>query len=240
MALATTQAAQLKNFLDELLTHVPEDKRDSVRATYSKAQDTVTTIDTAIQQVNQTAAQQRQWWESNKDAVDERNRLRGENEQLKSTKPNDQQVDVNAIQKAIDASRNEVMDTGLGLATTLTDLGLQHYKEFGEALNTRELAQKAIEARKPLDQFYAESMAPRRQERQTAEQTKAVQDAEERGRQAGMQEGMKAAGKALPYPTANAPVTTLAGLRKPADGASPYSLEAAVATAMSVANEQNK
>jgi hypothetical protein len=201
MAVPTGQpTAQLKSFLDELMGYIPADKQEAARATFSKAHDTVGTLDQAIGRVNQTAADQRTWWDRNKDAVVERDQLRVQLGQQQpnpnpNPKPQEAPVDMNVIEKAIIDSRNQVMDAGLGLATTLTDLGLQHYKEFGEALNTRELAQKAIEAKLPLDQFYAQSVSQRRTERQQAEHKAQVDAAREEGRKAGMQDGLAAAGR---------------------------------------------
>lgn len=232
-------ALQLNTFLDRILEHVPEDKKAAVRAEYSRAQDHVsqveTELDAARAKVTQVATEQTAWWEANKDAVRERDQLR----QKVAATPATSGVDQTELDKRLAATRDEVLGTGLGLVTAMTNLGLQHMKEFGEVLDTTKLAKDAIAAGKDLASFYTESVAPRRQEIAAAAREKELADARADERAKTTQELLSKAGQAIPYPVGNSAPTTLAGLRKPAEGqANPFGLEAAVATATQVAARQ--
>lgn len=226
-------------FLDRLFEHVPEEQRAAARPAYSALQDRLNAVD-------QTYQQQSAWWEANKDAVQERDRLAQEIAQLRGQQQQQPQgsgaaggqvVDQNAITAAIQEASARTLETGLGLVTTITNLAVGHMKEFGEPIDAQKLAQDAIAARMPIDQFYAQLVAPKRAERQTAELNARIEAAKAEGVQAGRQEVLSRMGKDMPYPSPSGQpaVTTLTGLRKPVDGApNQFSLEAAVATANEV------
>lgn len=225
-------AGKLNTFVDEMLKHVPEENKAAVRALYSQASDEVTTIEAAAARVNTTAAEQARWWAANKDAVAERNRL----QQEATNRPANTGLDEATITQRLQDMRNETLETGLGLVTTLTNIGIRHIHEFGEAIDTADLARKAIEAKQPLDVYYANSVAERRQTRDAAARAKELADATEAGHKAGVAETLaRTPGGALPYPVGEGAPTTLMGLRKqPTGQATPFSLDAAVATANAV------
>jgi hypothetical protein len=126
------------------------------------------------------------------------------------------------------------------MVTELPDIALGHYREFNEQLNTRDLAQNAIAAGKTAKTYYDDLVRERREKK--ANEDRAAADAKllEQGRVEGRKEILERAGQGgPPYPVGSTAPTTLTGLRKPAEGqASPFSLDAAVATANAVAAKQ--
>lgn len=232
---------KLNTFVDRLLQHVPEAQRAAARSVYSQLQDRVTEIQNIETQVREVATRQKAWWEENSSAVEERNRLR--QELADKTRQPQSAVDPEDLDRRIKAAQTETLETGLGLITTLADISTAHLHEFGETLNTRELAQKAIQAGLPVTDYYSQTVAQRRQERADKQLNDRIEAARKEGLESGRKEVLdQLPGKGLPFPSPSgvAPVTTLAGLKKPADGsANPYSLEAAVATAVDVANRHN-
>lgn len=234
-------AGQLNSFLDRLMQHVPADKRQEAQSTYSQLSDQLRTLEANEAAVRATAQKQNEWWSQHKDTVTENAQLKAE---LETARKGGGGMDANAIEQAIAASTAQALETGLGIATTLADLATGHLHEFGETLNTRQLAQAAIAAKLPVDQYYQQQVAERRQARQQADLEARLKAARDEGAAAGRQEVLNSLpGKQMPFPgpsQANGP-TTLAGLRKPADGQpNPFSLEAAVATATAVAAAENQ
>lgn len=224
------QLNTFKSFIDKVLEHVPEDKKESVRAEYSRAQDEATNLETARANVIRTAEAQTGWWDANKGAIEELKKLK----EGGNPNPITDAVDKNALSTGLQGLEDKVMSTGLALMTTMTQLGLDHMAEFpGEKLDVTRLANEAMKAGKPLVDYYNEQVAPKRTARQEAEIAKKVADATEAGRLAGVAETLKKVpGQGMPYPVGSSAPTTLAGLTKPAAGtADPYSLDAAVATA---------
>ena len=154
-------------------------------------------------------------------------------------------MDPNEITAAIQAAQNSTLETGLGLVTVITGIGINHLKEFGEVLDVQKLAEDALAARQPIDQFYNRQVAGRRTERQNAEIEAKIAAARNEGMESGRKEIVDRLGGSLPFPSVSGQVAaprTLDGLRKPADAAAanPFSLEAAVATANAVLAGQNK
>lgn len=231
-------AEAIKSFVDRLFQHVPAEKQAEARSTYSALSDRVTRLEANEQAVQNTATQQRQWWEANKDAVAERDRLAQQIQQQQATPAG---MTTNQIEEAINKVRSETLEMGLGLVTTISTVASAHMAEFGEPLNATELAQKAIAAGKTIDQYYADMVAPRRTERAQQEMQKQIDAARNEGINQGRKEVMDSTGRALPYPVGQAPITTLSGLRKPADGSgNQFSVEAAAATAMAEMQKQNQ
>lgn len=223
------QLNTFKSFIDKVLEHVPEDKKESVRAEYSRAQDEATSLEEARANVIRTAEAQTVWWGQHKGTVEELKKLKeaGGNQITDA-------VDKDTLGKGLQGLEDKVMSTGLALMTTMTQLGLDHMSEFpGEKLDVTKLANEAMKAGKPLVEYYNEQVAPKRTARQEAEIAKKVADATEAGRKLGVEETLKKVpGQGMPYPVGTSSPTTLAGLKKPAEGQSdPYSLDAAVATA---------
>lgn len=231
--MAPRATEQLKTYLDRILEQVPADKRDAVRADYSRAQDLATAVDT-------TATRQAEWWEGNKDAVAERDRLRAAATTPTSTISG---LDATEVDNRIAKASQQNIETGLGLITIATTIAAQHLNEFKEPLDMTKLTQEAIAAKMPLDQYYHGFVAPRRVERQNAQIAADKEVARKEGIEAGRKEVMDSLGQTMPYPMPNqgiAAPTTLSGLRKPANGeARPDPVDAAVRTAVEVMNRQN-
>lgn len=224
------QLKTAKSFLDRVLEKVPEAEREGLRADYSRAQDEIdgvqSELDTAMGKVRATATAQNQWWEGNKDAVHERDTLK---KQLEGAPKGG--MEVGEIEKRLTAQKDEVLSMGLGLITTASTISARHLKEFDEPLDMQKLADEAVKANMTLQGYYDQHVGPRRQERTEAANKLAIANAREEGKREGLSEGIKRAGDGMPYPVGAAP-TTLAGLKKPAEGAAnPFSLEAAVETA---------
>lgn len=224
-----------QEFLDKILETVPEDKKEGVRALYSKAQDEISatqrSLDEEVTRVKDIAQKQTDWWNAHKDTVEENKRLKA------AGGGGTGNVDSAKVTEQLGALEDRVMGQGLALITTTADLAIGHYQEFGERLNTQKLAADAIKANKPLQQFYDESVATRRSERAAADLKKQLEEAEARGKKAGVEETTQRLGNAqMPFPGHSAPAaTTLSGLKKPAEGASkPDVLADAVATANAV------
>lgn len=229
---------KLNTFVDRLLEHVPEDKKAAVRAEYSAAQDEMTTLEQARTRVEEVAGKQREWWEGNKDAVAERDRLRTELA-AKGAAPVNGAITKEDLDQRDARVRADTLETGLGLVTAMTNIAMGHLHEFNEVLDTHKLTQEAIKANKALDVYYAETVATRRAERNTAQRATEIAAAREEGKKEGVTETLARGGRDLPFPVGSTAPTTLSGLRKPADGqASQYGLEAAVATANAVIAQQ--
>lgn len=242
MALPTK--GQLNTFVDRLLAFVPEDKRGEARSIYSQLSDAAGELDLERARLVDVGTKQTDWWNKNQNAVEERDRLRAE---LAARPAGGGGMDENAIQKSINDAVAEAsartLETGLGLITVTSNIATGHLKEFGETIDTVKLAKDAIAAGQPIDQFYHQSVAQRRQERDTAARTAELQKARDEGAAAGRQEVLnQLPGKGLPFPSPNASgPTTLAGLKKPEAGAAnPYSLDAAVQIANEVMARQNQ
>lgn len=225
-------------FVDRLFAAIPEDKKAEVQSAYSALQDRIRVVD-------DTHQKQSAWWETNKNAVQERDSLAAKVAELQGaqSKPGEGSgMNQDAITAALRESEARTLETGLGLITAISTISAQHAKEFGEALDARKLAQDAINAGQNIEQYYATLVSPRRTERMNADVQARIDAARLEGQVAGRKEVMDATGRSLPFPSANGSpaVTTLSGLKKPADGqaASPFSLDAAVATAMEVASRQ--
>lgn len=229
-------------FVTRLWQAIPEAEREQHRSAFSALNDRIRAVD-------ETHQRQVSWWETNKNAVAERDQLK---EQLaaagratSNSTPEAVGMDQNQIAQAIQAAQASTLETGLGLVTTITQIGMNHFKEFGEVINAQKLAEDAIAARLPIDQFYNQSVAQRRTERQNAEIEAKIAAARNEGMESGRKEIVDRLGGSLPFPSVSGQVAaprTLDGLRKPADAAAanPFSLEAAVATANAVMAGQNK
>ena len=227
---------QLNTFLDRLLQYVPEEKKAEARSIYSSAADRASELERSAAVVTETGQKQREWWDRNKDAVADRDRLAAELA-AKGTST----VDQNTIQKAIDEANARTMETGLGLVVAVSDIVAGHIIEFGERIDTTKLAKEAIAAGTPIDQFYNQQMATRRQERADAALNERLANARKEGEESGRKAILDSMGQSLPFPSPSGQpaITTLSGLRRPAEGAAnPFSLDAAVATAMEVASKQ--
>jgi hypothetical protein len=228
---------KLNTAADELLKLIPADQQEAARAHYSRLQD-------ATRDVESVSTRQQAWWETNKDAVNERDTLRAQLA-ARPAAPEDG-MNRNQIQAALDQQKQELLETGLSITTLAATLAVNHYNEFKEPLDMTDLTKKAIAANKPLDTFYAESVAQRRAERQTAERAEEIKKAREEGRTEGLTEGLKRVpGGALPYPVGQNAPTTLAGITKSKPGETPavnpeFTLDAAVATANAVMAGQNR
>lgn len=222
-------------FLDRLFQHVPADQQAAARPIYSQLADRVNQVDTVAQQ-------QAAWWEKNQHVAADNARLQTELAEARRAAVTNPGMDQNAIQKAIDEATARTLETGLGLITTVSNLSAQHMVEFHESLDTAKLSREALAAGTTIDGYYAQSVAGRRQERSAVDLAAQIKAAREEGTAAGRKEVMDSMGRQMPFPSpsgANAP-TTLAGLRKPADGSNPYSVDAAVQTAMDVMTKQNQ
>lgn len=223
-----------QEFLDQVLATVPEDKKAEVRALYSGAQDEISaherTLEEETARVREIATKQSNWWEAHKDTV-------AENKRLKESGGGESKVNVDEINARIDATKGELMGTGAALVAIGTQIGLNHYKEFGEVLDMEAVMNEAMKSGMTLKQYYDSKMSPRRQELAQADIKKQLEEAEARGKKAGEEAAMTQFGKQnMPFPGHSAPsTTTLSGLKKPADGASkPDTLGDAVQTAMGV------
>lgn len=242
MAMTQADLDKLNTEIDSLLKLVPEDQREAARAHYSRVQD-------GVNQITATAREQGAWWERNKDAVVERDSLRVRVAQTNGNtnpnpNPNPENPTGNVIteamlKKALEDQRADLLGIGLGMTTEIPSIGLKHMKEFGEELDLRKLAKDAMDAGKNVQDYYNESVAPRRLERDTAARTAELAAAEQRGIEKGRKEILeRTPGQGMPYPVGSSAPTTLAGLKKP-EGANPYGLDAAVATANSVLARQS-
>lgn len=240
-------AGKLSEFVNRVLETVPEDQREVVRSLYSQAQDEIRASEEFVGRVRATADQQKSWWEQNKPKVDEYDRLKAEGKlgTPQVTQPTNQITDAvtrDLLTKETETLKNDILDQGLALATLTSAIVASHVTEFpGERLDMQKLIADAIAAKKPLDVFYNEQVAPKRAERETAARAKEIAEAEARGAQKAKDEFMTRNAQ-LPYPVGQTQPTTLSGLRKPeGDGGgakNDYSLEAAVATANEVLQRQ--
>lgn len=237
-------AGKLNSFIDRVLENVPEEKRAAIRSEYSAAQDEVRSLEEANARVQQVATAQTEWWNRNKDTVAERDRLKAELEAARNPNNNNHpaglsETDVTKrITDAVAAAKDEMLQTGLGLTTVIPTLSVRHYQEFGEVLDSAELAKAAIASGRTIQAEYDHSVAERRQTRANEKLAADLAKAREEGKQEGIREQMARAGSNMPYPVGQTAPTTLSGLKKPAEGANPFSLEAAVATANEVAASQ--
>lgn len=236
--MAKTKAQE---FLDQVLSKVPEGEREAVRSLYSGAMDEVTgqqrTLDEATAQVRDTAKKQTDWWNTHKDAVAENAELKKKLEGGGGTG-----VQAEELTKQLTTMEDRVMGIGLGLITKATRISVGHFQEFGEVLDMDDLAQKAIKANLPLAEFYDSTVAARRHERATATRAKEIADAEARGEKKGIEDTVKTLGSThMPFPgsSGRAALTTLSGLKPRAEGSAPPDvLGDAVATATEVFNRQ--
>lgn len=220
-----------------MLEHVPEAQRAQVRSEYSAAQDEAATLESEITRVRAIGVQQKNWWDTNKDAVAERDQLRTQ----VAARPTEQATGLSEseIQKRIDAMRDETMGTGLGLMTTGMNIGVGHLKEFGETIDMGKLTRDAINAGKTLEAHYNEQVAPRRAERATADLNTRLAAERAAGRQEGVTETLNKVGQGMPFPVGSTEPTTLSGLRTPTDQGRPgTTLNDAIATANAVMAEQ--
>lgn len=224
-----------QEFLDRVLATVPEEKKAEVQSLYSRAADEIaasqTTLEEQTAQVRATAEKQNQWWTTHKDDVAELAELK------KRGGGGGSGLTPEEVTKQLGDLKDDVMSNGLALITAATTISAAHYKEFGEALDMRALAQEAIKANKTLDAYYNEKVAPVRQERAAADLTAKLAEAEARGKKAGIEETTQTLGnRQMPFPGHSTAPTTLSGLRKPAEGTAPPNVLAdAVATANEVA-----
>lgn len=228
-----------QEFLDQVLATVPEDQKAAVRALYSSAQDEIAaherTLEEETARVRDIATKQTNWWEAHKDTVEENKRLKAAGGGGGST------VNVDEINARIDATKGELMGTGAALVAIGTQIGLNHYKEFGEVLDMEAVMNEAMKSGQTLKAYYDGKMAPRRQELASAAVTKQIEEAELRGVKKGEEAAMtKFGNQHMPFPGHSAPsTTTLSGLKPRADGAGKADvLGDAVQTAMGVMNRE--
>jgi len=237
---------KLNTDVDAMLSLIPEEHREKARAQYSRIQDAARELVDKHRQVVTTANEQSVWWRDHQNDVAELAELRRKTGQSGQSNGNGNgNGDGNAITQAVlDAAlakqRDEILGTGLGLITANGTISAQHLHEFGEVLDLRKLTQDAMAANTPLDQFYAESVAARRKERDDKARAAELAKAREEGKAEGLKEGLARTGQGMPYPVGVSAPTTLSGLRKPAEGQpNPYGLEAAIATANEVLARSN-
>lgn len=230
--LPNTQLNTAQTFLDEVLKRVPEDQREEVRSLYSKASDEVkgiaAQITEAVGVVNQRAEEQEAWWAKNKKPAATPNPIAAA-------------VDKDTLMKEVNTSiastRDQLASDGLFLASVIPTIIAQHGVEFGEVLDGEKLVKDAIAAGTDIKTFYNGSVAEKRKAKADAKYASDIAAATEKGRLDGLKEAGTHAGN--PYPSSRQVPTTLAGLRKPAEGtASPFTLDAAVVTAVDVMNKQ--
>lgn len=203
-----TQLNKTKEFIDRVVALVPEDQRDSVRSQYSAAQDEASSLDAAIARVNTTAKAQTEWYEANKTALEEYKANKGNGGGGAHT------IDLKDVGKQIDGVKDEVMSQGLQLMTIGTSIAVGHIHEFGEALDMAKLTHDAIAAKKPLKEFYDESVASRRADKAKAEFDKQIATAREEGKKEGVTETLGKLPNAMPYPVGQSlGVSTLDGLK---------------------------
>lgn len=190
--------------------------------------------------VKKTEADQKSWWDQNKDAVAERDRLKAagggggggvDHGDVQS------KIDT-AVAAAVKGMRDDMAQlesVGVGLATISSRISVSHLNEFHEVVDVEKVAQDAIKNKRTLVDEYNAQVSERRATRDKAAREKELADATEAGRKAGMMEALNRQGAPYPINDGSGP-STLSGLRKPAEGekAPDYSLEAAVRVAQEV------
>lgn len=201
-----------------------------MRSEASRLTDDITARVTKIQQV-ETA--QNEWWTTNKERL-------GRLEALEKNPPvtpaaGTGGIDEKVVDEKLARAMGEIESSGLYVTAVASEISTGHYAEFGERLDMRKLFTDAVKAKKPLDVFYNDTVAERRQTRLTEARAKELADV----RAAGVKEGIAQAMNrdAQPYPVGGPQgISTLSGLRKPTDqtAADEYSLDAAVKTATEV------
>ncbi|HET9258278.1 MAG TPA: hypothetical protein VFO16_24195 [Pseudonocardiaceae bacterium] len=235
--------AKLNTDLDAILEMIPEEQRAAARPLYSRLQDQTREVSNLHRQVTTVANEQSSWWQKHQNDVTELHELKqrlAANANANGNgngngNPIQQAVDLETVRRLMQEQRAADFESVLGLVTTIPDIPLAHFIEFGEKLNSRELAAGAMKAGKPVEDYYREMVAERRQKK--ADEVKAAElaKAREEGVAAGRKEILERTGQGMPYPVGMTAPTTLAGLKKPGEGqVNPYSLEAAVATANEV------
>lgn len=229
-----------KSFLDTVLEKLPEAERAGVRTLYSQAQDEVDQHTTAL---NAKAKELDDWWTKNKDRLGEPNPNQPAGGNPNPNNPINMAVERDAIFKEVDLRLGKVADNlagqGLALSTMIPTIVAQHGVEFGgEVLDAEKLVNDAIKANMDVKSFYSHSVADRRATASKVKYDAEMKAAEARGHAAGIAEASRGN---IPYPSARMSPTTLSGLRTPDAGQpNPHSLDAAVATAVEVMNQQNR
>jgi hypothetical protein len=231
-----------KSFLERVLAKVDPTRKDAVTALLED-EAALTEIGAGvlrqedysrnIQRVKATADQQQEWWTTHKTALEEYEQMRQGDRRTTTETPHSTDIDarIEAMEKQTREQFAQLEANGVGLAAMLSGIGIQHFAEFGEVLNTEKLVREAIEAKQPLGEFYNGTVADRRKAKVDADLAKQIADAEARGREAGRMEALNRA--AQPYPVGHdGQPSTLAGITLPGKEttADDYSLDAALRT----------
>lgn len=115
---------------------------------------------------------------------------------------------------------------GLAVMTTLTNIGMSHFKEFGEVIDTNTIVEAARKKGVDLPTAYSSLVAERREETRQKDLAKQLADAEKRGF-----DKARAANADRPYPLDSDPTaapTTLSGLTKDQARRNDFGVDAAV------------
>jgi hypothetical protein len=118
-------------------------------------------------------------------------------------------LDEKTVQERIAAAVAGVEAQGLTLINKMTKIGLGHFKEFNEVLDTDELTDFAVKNNLRLDLAYGEFVKEKRGAVAKTVADKALAEAIEQGRKEGRAEALN---RSVPVPAGSASGTTLNGL----------------------------
>lgn len=222
-------------FLDRVLKHVPEAERTELAAKLSSNEQLLDAIAEDSEAVAADRARLTDWFNQNKTALQRAGQIveahkTGKLDDLLDDEDDDpadplrlrqparrtsesarglDEATVQArIATAVANATEQTEKNGLALINKMTMIGLGHFKEFAEVLDTDELTNYAVKNNLRLDLAYDQMMKTRRDTRTTEANTKALADAEERGKVAGRQEALN---RNVPVPPGSAG-STLSGL----------------------------
>lgn len=237
-------------FLNDLLSRVPAEHRPGVEAAlaadevqdfadhgarrqqdYSRAMDTVRTqtqqLETERAAVNARAQEQLEWFNANTAVLEAGRRV------LDGGTPNPNpnptpvpvpQVPADVLRRAdVESLINQREQGAVAFFSVLNQLSLEHYKRFGEVLDTNALTNDPDAGKIGIAQVY---------QKQHAEKIAAAATAAEDTRingivQTRLAEERRKFGSQPPYPVAGSEVSPLDVLTQPAGDASRFSTEAA-------------
>ena len=132
------------------------------------------------------------------------------------------------VEKLIQGKVTATELQGISFMSTLTDIGLGHFAEFKEKLNTKEVIKLAQEKGLTLEGAYDSLVVDRRKARAEEDIQRRLKEAEQKGFESAMTKASSA-----PYPigggTPGGAPTTLSGLKKDTTGKNDFGVDAAVA-----------
>lgn len=212
-----------KSYIEKLLSHVSEDKRQAVldalsdEKIYEVAGEDVLKQEDYSYQMNALQAKEQEtqsyksqlesWYATNKEALDAymaaKDNPAGEAPKIDLSK----YIDRNTFQAELDRRLNAFGQDALRFGTLIPHLAVKHFKEYGEVLDVDALVQHSRSTGLPIDKGgYEDYTKDKTQAKQAADIERRIKEA----REAGRQEALKDAN--IPYPVGSDEPGTLDAL----------------------------